>query len=1073
MFHHPLNHHALRFLAAVAVFVALAVPAHAENEANQGPLDSLSFLVGQPFRNTVDSRDYAFLRWRGVPPAAASIYGKPGLPTAAGTFTMAGTLAPQINPTVIATYANSMPAQVFDPVSFNNIIDSFFGEFIPAFDLNLADKLAMLILLGNDDPRVRQRLESLSVAEPFLAVCMGLAAVVPMPAAITTFELRTPEAVIARVTVQTQQGSGLPAPPAPTQILESGPTGHLNVKLRWNDHADMLRATPQSFGFDVFRIEKSFAESVDFHLQPPAQEIVIALRNDMPGLVKRINEGAILIPARTDPQASFIADDNGALFGEGQPFADGDAFYYYVAMRDLLGNPGPLSPGTLVTICKRQPPESPRRVEVSNYRVTGRIVADSKTHLRVSWRPHPSAETNPPRGYRISRWTNVADIAGGTPLAVSAEEPHIPGKREYQFIDQEISGPADTAKTFWYSVEAIEETSCGDLSSGPSAPGFGALLDVTGPNATIGSIKASSSRLGINVANLGSVLLTLQNSTNFNGPEGGVHHISVAVNRGNPNVRSFSLGYARPLVTGNVIPEMLATVFFDDDNPIQTINQRIPSELFAENPPLFLWMRATDISGRSTYVQQPLSEFAPDNSRIYLHAVNITYQSEEQFISTSTLAPNDFSHRPVFPLTGALNPIELNFLPAPNAREYKLYKSIDGGPRVFVTQGPASETPGDVLHLSDASFPPYGGRICYFVQTFDKHGNPSPLARLGCVDVAAKSPMPVPILEHAIPEGTAESPQVRLRWFCPPDGVERFMVHIGSDLTEVRRSQPNLTIPRPTFLTATGNVTGSVPPTLIGGINFRPYQTGRVGGNFGDPTTPGQFEVVLNVAPGRDYQIFISSASSSGDLSEPSNQESFTWGIPTEDAPALVPWPARMLPALDQGFLPQLAAEIIDELGNFQGVGIRIGNYNLEIGQTDLGNMGNEVGNIHVRPPSYQQAIGNTVSLFLTNNGESVFPCVVYRYEFDSDTGEPVTGDIVQVTPLIDGLWQRFDKPTGRTTIYQPHIGLHNNGFLTGGIYIRDAQPVIKGSTYRYLIACFKENGEIDRVLPIKPIHIP
>jgi hypothetical protein len=93
-----------------------------------------------------------------------------------------------------------------------------------------------------------------------------------MPANEATFELRAqPNAtnlpgvafseVIGRLTLNVNQPLALPAPPAPIHLPDLAPTGHLNAKLRWDDNEALRRATPFTFGYDLYRMNRAFADA--------------------------------------------------------------------------------------------------------------------------------------------------------------------------------------------------------------------------------------------------------------------------------------------------------------------------------------------------------------------------------------------------------------------------------------------------------------------------------------------------------------------------------------------------------------------------------------------------------------------------------------------------------------------------------------------------------------------------------------------------------------------------------------------------------------------------------------------
>jgi hypothetical protein len=157
-----------------------------------------------------------------------------------------------------------------------------------------------------------------------------------------------------------------------------------------------------------------------------------------------------------------------------------------------------------------------------------------------------------------------------------------------------------------------------------------------------------------------------------------------------------------------------------------------------------------------------------------------------------------------------------------DAREYKLYKRYNGGPRLLIQQKAGTAAPGTIEEMQDITFPPHGGEVCYFIQWFDQHGNPSPLAELGCLTLAAKNPMPVPVMKAPVTAGTAEASKVTLAWFCPPEGVERFRVYIGDSAT------PLSTAPPP----STSYVGATIPSRTLSGVTLPSVQVTTAPGSF-------------------------------------------------------------------------------------------------------------------------------------------------------------------------------------------------------------------------------------------------
>ena len=114
-------------------------------------------------------------------------------------------------------------------------------------------------------------------------------------------------------------------------------------------------------------------------------------------------------------------------------------------------------------------------------------------------------------------------------------------------------------------------------------------------------------------------------------------------------------------------------------------------------------------------------------------------------------------------------------------REWRIYRSVDAGPLALVKSGISGGPLGspdaavsDVI-IQDKAMPPNGALMRYFGQCFDQNNNPSPLKFLAEVPLLPAPATPMlnaPIMEGSVPG----SPIVRLKWFCPTPGVQRFRI---------------------------------------------------------------------------------------------------------------------------------------------------------------------------------------------------------------------------------------------------------------------------------------------------------
>jgi hypothetical protein len=90
-------------------------------------------------------------------------------------------------------------------------------------------------------------------------------------------------------------------------------------------------------------------------------------------------------------------------------------------------------------------------------------------------------------------------------------------------------------------------------------------------------------------------------------------------------------------------------------------------------------------------------------------------------------------------------------------------------------------------------------------------------------------------------------------------------------------------------------------------------------------------------------------------------------------------------------------------------------------------------------------------AVYRDSRGQSLFPLVMYRSEVATPARPAVSGDLIQVTPLIS------------------QIAVSGGG---DQLYLRDTQPVIKNARYRYLLVRFTPNGEVAQIIPTNEVTI-
>ena len=126
-------------------------------------------------------------------------------------------------------------------------------------------------------------------------------------------------------------------------------------------------------------------------------------------------------------------------------------------------------------------------------------------------------------------------------------------------------------------------------------------------------------------------------------------------------------------------------------------------------------------------------------------------------------------------------PIHIRFGLTLNTTEYRLYRTVDGGPLSMIAQGQAAFdplNPNAQIVRTDDSMPTSLARMGYFVQLLDNQGHGSPMSLMGFRLIKPPKP-PRPVLSQPLAVGDSSNPQVSLSWFCPPTGVYRFAIKIA------------------------------------------------------------------------------------------------------------------------------------------------------------------------------------------------------------------------------------------------------------------------------------------------------
>ena len=1037
-----IHSHTIMFQLAFLFFCLYGLcAAHAEEQ--------LLFTSGTTIQH--NGTNYAYLVWQANNEAlltdqSFAIFRKDGGPDSLSPFSLTGMATLQTDPASIQLLLERAAALGEDDLILESTIDQLFGQFVPSDALPLRDKISAVIRGSVNDVTLFDNLLFLSKLYPTIATAIGRAFTCSIPAGISTFEIRhynlytgSADEIIGRVTLDSANPVVLPAPDALREVDDDSPKGHLNVRLRWDTPDDLLRLSMLSFGFNVYRISEYSALKYGYNITPPTPD---QLEND---LFSQVNDVPILADEdEIGTDGWFLVDDNDQFAPGGAPFGNGDVFYYFVTARDLLGRNGLCSTGLAVTICDRFPPRIPRHIDVAS--VYAYSNSTGQVGFKITWDQNPDGPDDVTTGYYVYRSdsiTNLQALAGDVMAnRISSLIPFDTAVDCVSFVDTNFTG-ADVYDTVWYTVRAVDNSACKPNFSGQGAPAFGAYHNFVSPD---------------NITNVTATFMTEDAETVF---------VSDDVDASPPRTEqdTFKLICALPSLPTGVAWTEFAYNPGSSSDPSTAIplgnrlffkpGQTARTMLLKRNEQATFFCRVGSKNGAVSPWAHHVAEQVQKGTCRTIRFEAGTRTVTRTIDDGGTLiipddVPNDWQW-PIFRI-----PFQLGIA------EYRLYRSVDSGMHDLISDGLFGTNESYVALVEDLSAGvAYGATLCYYLQCLDKDGNPSSYDRLLCLTVQPAEP-PTPMLMSLDPHGDSSTPEMRAEWFCAPDNVERFHIWLSAD----GLAPETEALQYCTRLDTTNEYEVTLPDGSTETMLFAVYQTGRVGANFGSATNP-LFTADASITLGRTYTMFVRAIGAGDAQSDDSEVLQFAWHIPPSDTPE-VPWPVRNVSAVQTNTYSEFfQAEFLDAATSVYIPEDRVG---IRIGSTTY--------SVEGKPPAPVTIYNNAdpMTYVFTNAadpGSTMFPFALYRYQLTNDLFPAVSGDVYQVSPLMEEIAY---LPDGTNTLmYDPYIlfvpdPIYDN---VANMFMLDSQPTVRGATYQYLLMRFDENHEIERIIPANPIEVP
>jgi hypothetical protein len=881
--------------SCVAILLLLLLPALPAGAAPQIATVAQVGLPASPGTHHV----FLYLQYidGALPHPAYAIYHKPGLDDSPAPYQRLAVIRPTAHiPTIDALLQRAADAG-FDNLALEFILDDVLP---PGPYSSLAEKVAAFHLA--DGPGLfSQQKPIVARFHPQTALPLGQAYIARVPEnQSNTFEIRvynpdtdTATLVVGRVT-SPPIPAFLPPPDGLSELVETTPRGHLRVHLRWCLPQPLREMAFHWNGFQVFRVPRDAWQQM-FGVEPPldlSRAQLLEIMTQHPALAVPISPFPIApgeelpCPPPAGSDLFFVTDDNdsaqqAAFEPGGEPFEDGFQATYFVAAVDHLGRIGELSPGLPVLICDRLPPLAPSRVRVDNiYRQEG-----ATDHaLRISWQRDDPAEV---RRYHVFRYENPDDVFvdrlaptwPNTPNRIAVID-NVGAEPRVHLTDTTpgaLTLPQDDGRTRWFSIVAEDDTSCpnpagfGNLS-GPSGPVPGALYDLAGPAAPTGRLRVPCCGIEVSQFPLGSITRD---------------PVRLVAERFHPQIAWVEF---RDVVSDTLLGR------YDFGN----LTELVATPPFNGGAAIFQARFGTDYDHASDWVGT--------------HTVSGPPYPEHRWSSRWSCRPGpacpDGVVDPVDPDTGDLVGVCVEIInPPADVVEVALYRRLgDDGPLVLLRREKL-DTNGDgvqdLVELCEPTPPANPGLACYYLQYFDRNGNPSVVVALDCVRTRGTEGFPVPRITHFVPKGL-EAPifpiaGVTLAWFCPRPGVDRF---------EIAVTPP----PPGVETTFQGGHEAGVGP--IWGV----IDSDRLAAGFGEGSP--NFAVSLILERAKIYQAKVRAVGEglygdrdAGAWSDPAQ---LAWlydpdapaDPPLEDCP--LPWPARDIAPLITDPARELEAQLVD-----------------------------------------------------------------------------------------------------------------------------------------------------------------
>lgn len=701
----------------------------------------------------------------------------------------------------------------------------------------------------------------------------------------------------------------------------------------------------------------------------------------------------------------------------------------------------------------------------------------------------------------------------------------------------------DAGKVFWYTVRAVQDTACGPLVSPDSAPARGIPRDRVGPsgsppNLTVREpvptltsqpivVEGGGTNLAENARRF--VLRAVRDSRDISWVEVTVLDPSFA-----SGAATIGRHYFPPVVAGAYGSHATKATFTSMEwNYVSTNRAPITN--------IVTFGLANGLPSRQFVVvapPPPPGNFAGGvQMNLSLGWTNVPAGPGHAAHYPRDLTPEK---RATGVVTGV--PIDMTVsVDARQWRVYRKLDNgpmamIAEGDVPPVPAGRSAAPAADAqIAYQDDSMPLNTASARYYSQYLDADGNAGPM--FPATPISLSTPPPPASALSLIPgDGGTNDPSstMTLVWSAAPYGTARYRIWVGNPARVLsaamipvdgvsvnttgggsgsgRAAQPATAMSTPLQMPSTYPIIPIVYRDFVteAGITNLPcsvIDTTIVGGRVG--VGPVYSNLLSRATVSADLYVQIEPVALDGTVGASSTTLVLRAGAGNVSTNPLVPWPRRPLPPARSNFTAGASGFAAVRIKNgdlngtnnadFNGIGIAIGTttVNVKSGssvvlgrnawingstdpdsllfkdpETDVPILGKVVATgTSIRPPG--------IELPVVLISQPSVSAVLYRQQVPSAAFPQPPGDMIQVTPMIDGIeYNSFPDPVTAppapvaipgTRLNDPFVGLFPYG-KGQGLFLLDTQPVISGATYQYFLVRFDDYGEMIEVLPTNPV---